>query len=175
MTDQPGAWNPSSGAGPGTPGGPPAISQARRTVASFATYREAERAVDSLSDGGFPVERVAIVGRDLQLVEQVTGRMGYGQAALRGALQGAVLGLLFGWLFGLFNWIDLVVASISLALYGLLFGAVIGALLGLLTHSMTGGRRDFASVSGMQASRYDLQVDEEVADEAARLLAQPAS
>jgi hypothetical protein len=34
-----------------------------------------------------------------------------------------------------------------------------------------GGRRDFASVSGMRASRYDLQVDDEVADEAARLLA----
>jgi hypothetical protein len=64
-----------------------------------------------------------------------------------------------------------VVASFTLALYGLVLGAVIGALLGLLLHSLTGGRRDFASVSGMQASRYDLQVDEEVADEAARLLA----
>jgi hypothetical protein len=77
---------------------------------------------------GFPVQRVAI-GRDLQLVEQVTGRMNYGQAALRGAAQGAVLGLLL--------------------------------------HAMTGGRRDFASVSGMRASRRHLQVD----DEAARLLA----
>jgi hypothetical protein len=75
-------------------------------VASFTIYQEAERAVDLLSDRGFPVERIAIIGRDLQLVEQVTGRMGCGQAALRGALQGAVLGLLFGWLFGLFNWID---------------------------------------------------------------------
>jgi hypothetical protein len=46
-----------------------------------------------------------------------------------------------------------------------------GGLLGLLLHAMTGGRRDFASVSGMRASRYDLQVDDEVADEAARLLA----
>jgi hypothetical protein len=51
-----------------------------------------------------------------------------------------VLGLLFGWLFGLFNWIDPVVASSSLAFYGLVFGAVVGALLGLLTHAMTGGR-----------------------------------
>lgn len=141
-------------------------------MASFTISREAERAVDLLSDRGFPVERIAIVGRDLQLVEQVTGRMGYGQAALRGALQGAVLGLLFGWLFGLFNWIDPVVASFSLAFYGLVFGAVVGALLGLLTHAMTGGRRDFASVSGMQASRYDVLVDEEVAAQAAQILAQ---
>ena len=55
-----------------------------------------------------------------------------------------MLGLLFGWLFGLFNWIDPVVASFSLAFYGLVFGAVVGALLGLLTHAMTGSRRDFA-------------------------------
>jgi hypothetical protein len=141
-------------------------------VASFTIYREAERAVDLLSDRGFPVERIAIVGRDLQLVEQVTGRMGYGQAALRGALQGAVLGLLFGWLFGLFNWIDPVVASFSLAFYGLVFGAVVGALLGLLTHAMTGGRRDFASVGGVRANQYDVMVDDEFADEAVRLLRQ---
>jgi hypothetical protein len=171
MSDQPGAWRAEPGVGSGAPSSPPTATQARRTVATFSTYREAERAVDRLSDRGFPVQRVAIVGRDLQLVEQVTGRMNYGQAALRGALQGAVLGLLFGWLFGLFNWIDPVVASFTLALYGLVFGAVIGALLGLLLHGMTGGRRDFASVSGMQASRYDVLVDEEVAHEATRLLA----
>jgi hypothetical protein len=64
-----------------------------------------------------------------------------------------------------------VVASFTLAVYGLVVGAVVGALLGLLLHGMTGGRRDFASVSGMQASRYDVPVDEEVADEAIRLLA----
>ena len=41
-----------------------------------------------------------------------------------------------------------------------------GGLLGLLLHAMTAAG-DFASVSGMRASRYDVQV----ADEAARLLA----
>ena len=52
--------------------------QARRTIASYPTYQEAERAVDHLSDQGFPVERVAIIGQDVRLVEQVTGRMGLG-------------------------------------------------------------------------------------------------
>jgi hypothetical protein len=150
-------------------------SRARRTVATFRTYREAERAVDFLSDRGFPVQRVAIIGSDLRLVEQVTGRMTYGQAALRGAASGALVGVLVGWLFGLFNWVDPLIASLTLAVYGLIFGAIVGALLGLLLYAMTGGRRDFASVSGMQANRYDLMVDEEVADEAAGLLAeQPA-
>jgi Heat induced stress protein YflT domain len=39
-----------------TPTGP------RRAVASYSSYQEAERAVDWLSDQGFAVERVSIVG-----------------------------------------------------------------------------------------------------------------
>ena len=52
--------------------------QARRVIASYATYQEAERAVDHLADQGFPVQKVAIIGQDVRLVEQVIGRMGYG-------------------------------------------------------------------------------------------------
>jgi hypothetical protein len=152
--------------------GRPVAEQPRRVVASYSSYRDAERAVDFLSDRRFPVQRVAIVGRDLQTVEQVTGRMGYGRAALNGAAQGALLGLLFGWLFGLFNWVDPVVTSLTLALYGLLWGAVVGALLGLLLHALSGGHRDFASVGGVRANRYELMVDDEVADDAARILSQ---
>lgn len=42
-------------------------------VASFATYAEAQHAVDMLSDEGFPVEHLAIVGTDLRQVETITG------------------------------------------------------------------------------------------------------
>jgi hypothetical protein len=111
----------------------------RRVVASFATYTEAERAVDLLADNKFPVERTAIVGHGLKLVEQVTGRMDYGKAALRGALSGAFVGVLIGWLFGAFNWFDPVVASGWLVLDGLWFGAVVGALVGLLMPSGADG------------------------------------
>jgi hypothetical protein len=151
------------------------VEQPRRVVASYSSYRDAERAVDLLSDRRFPVQRVAIVGRDLQTVEQVTGRIGYGRAALNGAAQGALLGLLFGWLFGLFNWVDPLVASLTLAIYGLLWGAVVGALLGLLLHALSGGRRDFASIGGVRATRYDVMIDDEVADQAARLLHQQSA
>ena len=87
------------------------LSTSRRAVASYPSYAEAERAVDSLSDRRFPVERTAIVGRDLEYVEQVTGRMSYGAAALRGALTGAFVGFLVGWLFGLFDWFDPIVSA----------------------------------------------------------------
>ncbi|MEU2108707.1 general stress protein [Streptomyces sp. NPDC019507] len=144
--------------------------QPRRNVASYSTYQEAERAVDHLSDQGFPVERVAIIGQDVRLVEQVVGRMDYGRAALHGAVSGALPGALIGWIFGLLNWLNPVVSGLLLALYGLIFGAVVGALFGVLLHAAQGGRRDFASVRSMEPSRYDVAVDEAVADEAVRLL-----
>jgi hypothetical protein len=152
----------------GPNGGPG--SEAQRVVGSFSSYAEAERAVDRLSDNKFPVERTAIVGSDLKLVEQVVGRMTYLKAALRGALAGAVTGLLIGWLFAIFDWFDPLVARGWLILDGLWFGAVIGTLMGLLMHALAGGRRDFESFGGLQAGRYDVLVDAEVADEAARVL-----
>ncbi|MFJ9904721.1 general stress protein [Streptomyces sp. NPDC101152] len=145
--------------------------QARSVIASYATYQEAERAVDHLADQGFPVQKVAIIGQDVRLVEQVIGRMGYGGAALHGAATGALPGALVGWIFGLLNWLNPVVSGLLLALYGLIFGAVVGALFALLLHAAQGGRRDFAAVRSMEPSRYDVVADEDVADEAARLVA----
>jgi heat induced stress protein YflT len=150
---------------------PSTRSGPERVVATFNDYASAEKAVDMLSDRGFPVERTAIVGRDLEYVEQVTGRMTTAKAALNGAAGGAVVGFFVGWVFGLFNWFNPVIAAAWLALWGVLVGAVLGAILGAIGHALLGGRRDFASVGAMRARRFDLVVDESVADEAARLLA----
>jgi hypothetical protein len=144
----------------------------RRTVASFSDYGSAERAVDYLSDHGFPVERTAIIARDLKLVEQVTGRVGYLEAALRGLLSGAMAGFLIGWLFTLFNWFDPVVARGWLIVHGLWFGALLGAITALIAHALTRGRRDFASIQAVTADRYEVVADEDVADEAERLIGQ---
>jgi hypothetical protein len=140
----------------------------RRTIATYAEYSDAERAVDALSDRDFPVGRVAIVGTGLRYVEQVGGRVTTGRAALMGAGQGAMIGLLFALLFGLF----LTAASdfLGVLVYGLVAGAIFGAIFGAIGHAATGGRRDFASVSGMRAERYELQVDDEVADRAVEVL-----
>jgi hypothetical protein len=154
---------------PGSPAGPE--RRPRRTVASFARYEDAERAVDRLSDLGFPVERVAIIGQDLQTVEQVTGKMDYPRAAWRGALSGAVPGALIGWIFGIFDLVNPLVAGLLLALYGLIIGAIIGAIIGVIIYALQGGRRDFASVVMMRPQRFEVVVDDEVADEALRLLA----
>jgi len=177
VTTQPGPNASAAGSGarvtgtPWSPGSPDAPNRvARRTVASFTSYAEAERAVDMLADRGFPVERVAIVGQDLQTVEQVTGKLNYPRAAWRGALSGAIPGALIGWLFGLFNWVNPLISAALLALYGLLIGAVIGAIVGLIMYALQGGRRDFESVMVMRPQRYEVVVDDEVAEQAARLL-----
>ena len=47
-------------------------------VGCYATYEEAQRAVDYLADQSFPVEDVTIVGVDLMLVERVLGRLTWG-------------------------------------------------------------------------------------------------
>jgi hypothetical protein len=145
----------------------------RKTIASFDRYAEAQRAVDRLSDAGLPVDRVAIVGTGLKYVEQVTGRLTVGRAALRGAAQGATLGGLFGLVFGLVFTIDPSPVLLLLVLYGLVAGAIVGAVLGATFHALTGGRRDFSSLAGIQASRFEVQADDDVADRAADLLRSP--
>lgn len=142
---------------------------ARTTVATYDNYRDAERAVDFLSDKGYPVERAAIIGTGLKTVEQIAGRLTVGRAALLGAGQGAMIGLLFGLLFSLFfNGPDF----LGVVLYGLVAGTIFGASFGAIGQAMRGGRRDFASVSGMTAEKYELQVDHEVSAQAKQLLAE---
>ena len=144
-----------------------------RTVASYTTYRDAERAVDWLSDQGFAVERGAIVGTGLRSVEQVTGRLTGGRSALLGAGEGLWIGALFALLFGVFFTAP---DFGGLLLYSLAVGAVLGASIGALNHALLRGRRDFASLASMEAERYHVQVEEPAADEAKAILgAMPAT
>ena len=114
------------------------------TVSSYETYEEAERAVDYLSDNGFPVENAQIVGSNLRLLEQVTGRVTTGRATLAGAGSGAWFGLFIGLLVGLFTtgptWAGLVLG-------GLIIGAVWGAIFGFFAHYAMQGRRRAAATS----------------------------
>ena len=147
----------------------PAPSTTRRTIGSFATYAEAERAVDKLSDRGFPVEHAAIIGTGLRYIEQVTGRLTTGRATLLGLGYGAVLGLLWGLLFGAFFTVD-TGSFVGVLAYSLAVGLVFGGVFGAVGHAALGGRRDFASASVTRADRYEVQVDEQFAERAELLL-----
>jgi Heat induced stress protein YflT domain len=147
---------------------PTAAPAARRTIASYAGYAEAESAVEWLVQRGFPVQRGAIVGTGLQSVEQLSGAMSAGRAALLGVGPGILVGALFALLAGVVPWDS---GSAEVLLYAVGVGALLGSLSGALLHqALSGGRRDFLSTSRIEAERYDLQVDEDSAQEARRLL-----
>lgn len=148
---------------------PPTAAAQYRVLRTVPTYLEAQRIVDMLSDAKFPVERIRVVGTGLRSVEQVTGRMSYGKAALYGAGSGAWIGLLIGLLLGIFT----VGAWLSVVLWGVLLGAVWGLVFGLIGHAATGGRRDFRSIQGIEADAYEVLVEAEFIDEAARTLGAP--
>jgi hypothetical protein len=149
---------------------PEGAARGQQLVVSYDSYEQAQRAVDRLSDERFAVERMQIIGRDVTLVERITGRRDFGSAAIDGALTGAVVTGVAGLLFGLLGWFDPLISGLQLALYGFAFGAAIGSLIGLLAHWLTRGRRDFESVRSMRADRYDVLADADVAHDARRLL-----
>ncbi|MEX2541812.1 MAG: general stress protein [Trueperaceae bacterium] len=142
----------------------------REVIASFADYREAQRAVDFLSDEKFDVRTISIVAEGLSFVEQITGRLNWQRAFVNGLSSGALIGAVIGFIFGIFNFFAPLTSALSLAFYGLIFGAILGGIVGLIGYALSGGDRDFTSVSGMQAERYDVTADPAVAGEARELL-----
>ncbi len=143
------------------------VSAAWSTVARFDDYESAQEAVDRLSDDGFPVEKLDIVGSDLRLVERVTGRLTRGRAAAAGALTGLWAGLLFGVLLGLFTSGH---SFLAVAATGAALGIAWGAIFGYVAHTSTKGQRDFSSVRGLVATHYDLIAREGTVDRARTML-----
>lgn len=139
----------------------PFAEVSRETIASFSDYADAQAAVDLLSDRGFPVANVTIVGHDLRTVEHVLGRLTKGTAAIRGAGGGAWFGLFVGLLFGIFvpaagwAWLGVVLGTTAM-------GAAWGAIFGFFSHWSTRGKRDFAAVQSLEASTFDVLVPTEL-------------
>ena len=138
-----------------------------QSLAVYEDYTQAQRAVDQLSDQGFPVENCMIVGTDLKQVERITGRLTTGRVGVAGALSGAWLGAFIGLVFLLFVTDAGAVTVISTMLVGAMFG-VIWSLLG---YALTRGRRDFSSVQAVVATRYEVLVEHKHAARARELLA----
>lgn len=140
-----------------------------QSLGTYDEYAQAQEAVDHLSDEGFPVESILIVGTDLKQVERVTGRLTTGRVALMGAASGAWLGVFIGLLLGIFapegDWVTTV-------LTGLALGVAFGTIWSLLGYALTRGQRDFRSVSRTEASRYEVLVEHKHLARAQELLAQ---
>ena len=109
----------------------------RPVLASYDDYLQAQKTVDTLSDSGFPVQNVAIVGVGVRIVEAVLGRLSWGRAALGGLGTGMWFGALIGLFVGLFSSTN---GSVwPLVGLGLLYGAAFGIVYGLISYAFTGG------------------------------------
>lgn len=138
------------------------------SLGRYEKYEEAQKAVDYLSDHEFPVQNVLIVGTDLKQLERVTGRLTRGRIAIGGALSGMWLGLFVGLIFALFDQQSTPVVSILLTV---VFGAGFGLMWALLGYQLTGGNRDFTSVTQVVATQYEVLVEHKFVQQGRDLLA----
>lgn len=139
------------------------------SLGRYEKYEEAQKAVDYLSDHEFPVQNVLIVGTDLKQLERVTGRLTRARVAMGGVLSGMWLGLFVGLVFSLFDPQSTGSGSIILTVA---FGALFGLMWALIGYQVTGGQRDFTSVTQVVATQYEVLVEHRHAQRARELLTQ---
>lgn len=120
-------------------------------VASYETYAQARAGVDFLSDAGFDVSAITIVGSDLHLVERVKGRLTIARVSLSGTSSGGLWGALGGMFMsagqnagGTGSWV----------VGGIVVGALIGMALSALSFVIRGRSRDLVSSQQVVAQRY---------------------
>jgi len=135
----------------------------------YDKYLEAQRVVDYLSDNDFPVQNIAIVGTELRSVERVTGRLTRGNVAAAGAISGLWLGLFVGIAFSLFGKQGQLGYLITTPVLGALFGLV-WSQIGFAAVTRR-GTRDFASVSQVVATKYEVLIEHHFVSRARDLLA----
>ncbi|MDP9092645.1 MAG: hypothetical protein M3N95_06800 [Actinomycetota bacterium] len=135
----------------------------------YDDYSRAQHVVDSLADQEFPVQNVAIVGTELKSVERVTGRLTHGKVALAGAISGLWMGLFVGIAFALFSKQNQLGFLITTPVLGALFGLV-WSQIGFRA-ATRGGSRDFASVSQVIATKYEVLVEHRFIEQARQLVA----
>ena len=135
-----------------------------KLIASYPRHEDAEEAVDRLVHRRFPVQHLAIVGRNIAMVERVTGPMGFFRLGLIGSIIGFFIGTILG---------SLLIPSL-LTVPGMIVGAMVGALVGTTLRALNYSH-DFSAETRHGSGRYALMADEsKVAEDARRILAESA-
>jgi hypothetical protein len=120
------------------------MSTTNTVIGVYENMTIAENAVRTLDEHGFPVDRISIIGQDLQSEKEVHGFVTTGDVAKSGAGAGAWLGGLFGLLMGAaFIWVPgfgplMVAGPFAAALLSGIEGAVAGAAGGGLLGALVG-------------------------------------
>lgn len=140
-----------------------------QSIGVYTSYADAQKAVDSLADQNFPVANIAIVGTDLKLIERVTGRKTWGTVINRGLANGLSTALMITLILFLIEpGRDLLMLIIEAMAIGMLIGVGFAAL----GHKLTGGQRDFTSITQTVPGKFEILCEHKVAQQARQLLAQ---
>lgn len=134
-------------------------------VLTVDDYAQAQRAVDALSDSQFPVENVQIIGTELRLIENVTGRLTLWKAVGAGAASGAWFGVMIGLL-----WLLLDPQYLLMVVWATLMGALFGAIAAGISYQFTGGKRDFTSVTRVVPTKFSVYCRPDVLADCRRIL-----
>ena len=139
----------------------------QESLGSYRSYAEAQSVVDYLADQDFEVEKTQIIGTELRMVEQITGKLTWPRALLAGAAGGAWFGLLIGLLMNILS-----TASFGRAIsWGLSWGLLFGLGYAAIGYGLIRGRRDFTSRSAIVPSHFEVLVAGEHSDHARTVLA----
>lgn len=138
-----------------------------RSLGVYNTYQEVQSVVDTLADEQFPVQSTLIVGTDLKLMERVTGRRTWPKVISQGALSGLWMGLFLGLLLLLLS-----PGSLTVVLTAVVLGIVFFTVSSVIGYWMTGGQRDFTSMTATIPMQYELLVEHKHAAQAQRILAE---
>ena len=137
------------------------------SLGSFTTYAEAQNMVDYLADHEFEIQTTQIIGSDLRMVEQITGRLTWPRAILSGMASGAWFGVFVGLLLSMLS----TTAFLRAMTFGIGWGVLFGGVFTAVGYGLTGGRRDFTSRSATIPSRFEVLVAAEFSDHACTVLA----
>lgn len=138
-----------------------------RSLGVYSTYQEVQSVVDTLADKQFPVQSTLIVGTDLKLMERVTGRRTWPKVITQGALSGLWMGLFLGLLLMLLS-----PGSFGIVISSVVLGIVFFTVSAVISYAMTGGKRDFTSMTSTIPMQYELLVEHKHAAQARAILAE---
>ncbi len=138
-------------------------------LGTYRSHDEANAAVQHLAQHDFRVSALAIVGRDVRIVEEVTGMLTWAAAAGRGALTGAWLGLFVGLLLALFGGDESLTSGALLP--GIVIGVGFGMLWGIVLKAAGRKRSSVITRPQVMAGSYEIVCPPAVADEARAILA----
>ncbi len=144
------------------------IAGSQVSLGNYATYREAQEVVDRLADRDFEVETTQIIGSNLRMVEQVTGRQTWPRAILGGMAQGVWFGLFIGLLLSILS----TTSFLGSIVWGIGWGVLFWGAFAAFDFGRMRGRRDFTSLSTTQPTSYEVLVQTGFADRARTTLAE---